>query len=509
MAGFPEEDELRVADMLLARNVRKPDTPWHYFSILSYTNFARGAAHPRREAATGLEPFTPTHHLTYTLVFWAWFIMALGYSVSGLHKLGCASWRDGSALRRVLENPLARDTALRSALLASPPWVLQCATWGALALEVLFAPACLFRPTRRVAAWLMVAMHAGITCTVDFADLTLGVLQVHAFTYPSLFRDTAWDDALGHFRPWQFRLFTSCLGTYLAVHFAQLLPYAPALFSTAGMLPDSALLPTAAFPSLLSSSSGLLRGAAGSQALVAVLLALSCALASQRPAIRAPVCLALYAGWAMLANRNPFIANPGLPYVGWLLLACALWQEEEDPAAVPPAARRQWSATQTLRCAAANALGLLGCLQAVGFYGAWPALRGLAALSLASPLPLAFSHFAGHETFSNTFAYAAVTASGRHLAGAIGPQLYGRLKGAYNYKNTFGAALSYGPFFTEPWALAARDAVLQHGFCEPGHVVASSGFAGGEALRGVNITVAEHPDRGTQQWVLQVVCTGR
>ena len=41
----------------------------------------------------------------------------------------------------------------------------------------------------------------------------------------------------------QYRLFRVLLGAYLFVHFAQLLPWAGEVFSSAGMLPDAAQSP--------------------------------------------------------------------------------------------------------------------------------------------------------------------------------------------------------------------------------------------------------------------------
>ena len=70
----------------------------------------------------------------------AWALMAVGYSYSGYTKLVSASWVDGSALFRVLQNPLARPTLLRDLVLATPFGLLRVATWGALALELNFAP---------------------------------------------------------------------------------------------------------------------------------------------------------------------------------------------------------------------------------------------------------------------------------------------------------------------------------------------------------------------------------
>ena len=117
----------------------------------------------------------------------AWVVMSLAYSYSGFMKLLSPSWIDGSALARVLENPLARPTALRELFLALPAPLLSAATWGALALELLFAPLAV---VRRLRPWLwlaMVGMHGGLILLIDFADLSIGVLLVHAFTF-----DPAW-----------------------------------------------------------------------------------------------------------------------------------------------------------------------------------------------------------------------------------------------------------------------------------------------------------------------------
>jgi predicted DCC family thiol-disulfide oxidoreductase YuxK len=117
-------------------------------------------------------------------LYWgAWWLMAAGYTLSGLHKLQSPSWIDGSALAQVLANPLARPYGLREWLLGLPPAALRLATWSALLLEVGFLPLCLFRTTRKWAWLLFIGFHLGILTVVDFADLTLGVLMIHLFTF--------------------------------------------------------------------------------------------------------------------------------------------------------------------------------------------------------------------------------------------------------------------------------------------------------------------------------------
>jgi predicted DCC family thiol-disulfide oxidoreductase YuxK len=113
----------------------------------------------------------------------AWIVMALGYSYSGYTKLISPSWVDGTALARVLDNPLARPGPLREALLTLPASLLHLGTWAALGLELAFAPLAL---SRRLRPWLwtaMAAMHLSLLVLIDFAELSLGMLLLHLFTF--------------------------------------------------------------------------------------------------------------------------------------------------------------------------------------------------------------------------------------------------------------------------------------------------------------------------------------
>lgn len=113
----------------------------------------------------------------------AWIVLALSYTYSGYTKLVSPSWRDGTALARVLDNPLARPGWPRDALLSLPAWLLHAATWGSLALELAFAPLALLR---RLRPWLwgaMLLMHLSLIVLIDFADLSLGMIMIHLFTF--------------------------------------------------------------------------------------------------------------------------------------------------------------------------------------------------------------------------------------------------------------------------------------------------------------------------------------
>jgi predicted DCC family thiol-disulfide oxidoreductase YuxK len=113
----------------------------------------------------------------------AWILMALGYSYSGYTKMISPSWLDGTALVRVLNNPLARPGPVRDLLLTMPSGLSHLATWGALGLELSFAPLALVPRLRPILWSLLLAMHLTLIVVIDFADLSLGMVMVHLFTF--------------------------------------------------------------------------------------------------------------------------------------------------------------------------------------------------------------------------------------------------------------------------------------------------------------------------------------
>lgn len=113
----------------------------------------------------------------------AWIVMVLGYSYSGLTKLVSPSWMEGTALTRVLDNPLARPGIIQETLLALPDSLLHLATWVALGLELAFAPLALVRRLRLWLWGLMLGMHLSLIVVIDFADLSLGMVMLHFFTF--------------------------------------------------------------------------------------------------------------------------------------------------------------------------------------------------------------------------------------------------------------------------------------------------------------------------------------
>ncbi|HEX6266710.1 MAG TPA: DCC1-like thiol-disulfide oxidoreductase family protein [Burkholderiales bacterium] len=114
----------------------------------------------------------------------------------------------------------------------------------------------------------------------------------------------------------QYGVFRGLLGAYLAVHFLHLMPWGGEVFSSAGMLAEAHASPLfALFPSVLhlSDAPWMIAALIGLGAAASVLLAFG---VQDRPA----ALLAWYV-LACLFTRNPLIANPALPYLGWMLLA--------------------------------------------------------------------------------------------------------------------------------------------------------------------------------------------
>jgi len=113
----------------------------------------------------------------------AWVVLALSYTYSGYTKLLSPSWVAGDNIAFVLQNPLARPWILRDFFLWLPPIFLTGLTWTVLYVELLFAPVALW-PRARPWLWLaMLLIQFGFLFLLNFADLTLGMLLFHLFTF--------------------------------------------------------------------------------------------------------------------------------------------------------------------------------------------------------------------------------------------------------------------------------------------------------------------------------------
>lgn len=113
----------------------------------------------------------------------AWIILALGYSASGLAKVASECWRDGSAIRYVLELPITRDYWVTNALLRMPGPILKGMTWFVVGIEVIFAPLCIWRRGRMWAWFSLSLLWFSLLFVMDIADVLVAMLIFHAFTF--------------------------------------------------------------------------------------------------------------------------------------------------------------------------------------------------------------------------------------------------------------------------------------------------------------------------------------
>ncbi|CAF0863280.1 unnamed protein product [Adineta steineri] len=161
---------------LLNRNVliSNPGIPYIGLLLLAFSLIKFEKQEEKHEINTQVFPW----------LYWGgWTLYALGYTISGLHKLQSPSWIDGSALRHVLQSPLSRDNFLCHSLLNMNPLVLEISTWASLFVEISFLPLGLFYHTRKVYWLAFLALHLGVLLVVNFTDLTLGVLAMHFFLF--------------------------------------------------------------------------------------------------------------------------------------------------------------------------------------------------------------------------------------------------------------------------------------------------------------------------------------
>jgi hypothetical protein len=125
---------------------------------------------------------------------------------------------------------------------------------------------------------------------------------------------------------------------------------------------------------------------------------------------------------------------------------------------------------------AACLLLALGLAQMTGNLLRIPALKGVAAATSASPAPKVFSAVKGLETFSTRFYLEWDTAAGP-MSVRLTPELYSRLKGPYNRRNVYGAALAYGPLLaTDPNARPMLDSVLRHALSDDARMLKELGI---------------------------------
>jgi len=108
----------------------------------------------------------------------------------------------------------------------------------------------------------------------------------------------------------------------------------------------------------------------------------------------------------------------------------------------------------------------LGLLQMGGDLLRIPALKGIGAATVASPAPKVFSSVQGLETFSSEFYVEWADRSDVAHSLKLTPEVYARIKGPYNRRNVFGAALAYAPILQrDPHTREMFESVVRYALC--------------------------------------------
>lgn len=121
-------------------------------------------------------------------------------------------------------------------------------------------------------------------------------------------------------------------------------------------------------------------------------------------------------------------------------------------------------------------------------------LRAAAAASGAAPAPKVFCDVRGFETFSNRFLVERFTDAGVER-GVIDRASYAKLRGPYNRRNVYGAAVAYGPVLPRE----LRDPVLRRALC-------GGDLAGGRPARFVRLSYVPLDGDGRAAAVVEVPC---
>ena len=144
---------------------------------------------------------------------------------------------------------------------------------------------------------------------------------------------------------------------------------------------------------------------------------------------------------------------------------------------------------------AAPFLILVGIVQMTGDILGLTALKGIGAAWGASPAPKVFSSVRGLETYSTRFFVEWTDPVGETHSVLLTPEIYGRLRGPYNRRNIYGAALAYGPVLMDnPATRRLLRTVTGHALCGDAPLLQELGL---DVAGATNVRVRYEPVAGT------------
>lgn len=150
-----------------------------------------------------------------------------------------------------------------------------------------------------------------------------------------------------YYDKYQFAIWRILFGLYILFYFVRLFPYSVELFSSDGAMPNPAVnLTHGIFPNILDyyDSAYFIISFFYLMIIFSFFFTIGY--------FRRTSSFFLWYGWACMFNRNNLTEDPVLPYIGWLLMACALIPSGE-PLSISKPKNKKWE------------------MPAVIYYGAW------------------------------------------------------------------------------------------------------------------------------------------
>ena len=115
---------------------------------------------------------------------------------------------------------------------------------------------------------------------------------------------------------------------------------------------------------------------------------------------------------------------------------------------------------------AAGLLIAVGTAQMIGDLIDVLPLKAVAAATGASPAPKVFTAHKGFETYSSAFFIFWHDVNGARQSVQLTPEIYRNVRGPYNRRNAYGAALSYAPvLYANATTKPMLESVLNYTFC--------------------------------------------
>jgi hypothetical protein len=130
----------------------------------------------------------------------------------------------------------------------------------------------------------------------------------------------------------------------------------------------------------------------------------------------------------------------------------------------------------------------LGSVQMIGDVLDVPRLKAFGAATQVAPAMKVFTAHRGHETFANRFHLGWRDRDGHWSEVRLDPRRYAAVRGPYNRRNAYGAALAYGPLLrADPRTRDMHASVVRYALCEPGALRAELGIPGEAAVVSIRI----------------------